>query len=241
MENKVETSFQDKLKKALIWFFYSYIWLFLILFVIDIVSKHVAAANLTVGNPVAFIPNFFYWNLIYNKGAGYGLFQNIQPDSLRRFVLIGISVVMTAVFVTYYSVRYKKLSTNSKISLMIVTAGSFGNLIDRAFYKDGAVIDFMTIKVGNFTPFGSFNFADACLVLGMIYFIIMIIIDTVKDNKKLDKLIDEKEAAKFKNIEDLQIFSQNVDENKSAETEEKPAENDENKSAEIESKNDENK
>ena len=59
---------------------------------------------------------------------------------------------------------------NKKIALSIITAGAFGNILDRI--NDGQVTDFLHLEILNFSFF-IFNFADAFITIGallIIYF-----------------------------------------------------------------------
>lgn len=226
MKENNKKNFKDFFKKDNLigtfkWFFYSFIWVALAIFVIDIVTKTIVNNCLVQNEYVTVIPNFFYLQLIYNRGAGYGLINNLEPDWLRRLILIGISLVMTAAFITVFVVKFKKLRFRWKIALMVLAGGAFGNLIDRAFYPDGAVIDFLVIKINNFIPFGSFNVADIALSLGIVYVIILFIIDEVVRARKIDEKLNAKIVEESKNNQDSQSFSEKAEEKQEEKQEEK--------------------
>ena len=124
---------KENLKK----FFRTYIWLMVLLFVIDIVTKWavvnhfgVAAMNSSVHSESGAIPvinGFCYIGGAINDKAAFSL----GPS---RWVLLLISLVMTGGFIAFYVVQYKKLNTVYKVAIALMIAGGFGNLIDRAFY-----------------------------------------------------------------------------------------------------------
>lgn len=188
---------KEQLKKYFLWFFKSFIWLFIILFVLDIVSKQLILNAVggwekvyvdgTINYPsfnVTIIPNFISFGFTLNDGAAWGIFGNISNNVLRRTLLIGVSLIMFIAFLVYYIVKYKKLNLFYKAFLMCACAGAFGNLIDRAFYPNGYVIDFLKF---DFMNFPLFNVADAVLVVSfaalIIYMIVMEIIEQVNKNK----------------------------------------------------------
>ena len=70
-----------------------------------------------------------------------------------------------------------------KYSLLMIFGGALGNLYDRIFFK--AVPDFIDFHIGNFHWF-IFNVSDIFISLGVLFLIIVEIIDN-KKNK-----IDEK-------------------------------------------------
>lgn len=215
---------KENIIKALKWFFFSYIWLGVLLFVIDIVSKHVALnafggwETFTTGAPKdaygTFIPGFMSFTLTFNTGAAWGMFGNLD-DVTRRVLLIGISLIMSVAFVVFYIVKFKKLNRWYKAFLMCLAAGAIGNLIDRAFYPDGQVIDF--IKFDFMPTFPVFNFADAVLVVSIIGMIIYMIVEEVMN------FVKKKKLAKAENVNANSEPSDNA--NVENNSNEKPEEN----------------
>lgn len=175
-------------------FFRTYIWLMVLLFVIDIATKWAVVNHYGVdtmndgvhsGNgAIAVIKNFIYIGGSINNKAAFSLGPN-------RIILLLISIVMTGLFIVYYVFQYKKLSTVYKVALALMIAGGFGNLIDRAFYWpsttgfDG-VVDWIIFKFGNW-EFAMFNIADACLVIGIAMVIVQIVIDEIKEVRAKSK------------------------------------------------------
>ena len=178
-------------KENLMKFFRTYIWLMVLLFVIDIVTKwvvfnHFGLEAMVQGQrsdsgAIPVINGFAYIGGAINNGAAFSMFAG------KRIPLLLISLIMTGAFIAYYVVQYKKLNTLYKVALALMIAGGFGNLIDRAFYWpsitgfDG-VIDWIIFKFGNW-EFAMFNIADACLVIGIIVVLVAIIIEEIKEVK----------------------------------------------------------
>lgn len=177
---------KENLKK----FFNTYIWLMLILFVIDIVTKWVIVKYFGVDvisrengvrhydpEAITIIKNFCYIGGAINNKAAFSLGPN-------RVILLLISVIMSGAFIAYYAKEFKKMSKVTKIALAIMIAGAVGNLIDRAFYWpsttgfDGVVDWILFVFWGH--EFAMFNIADSCLVIGIIILIVELIIDEVK-------------------------------------------------------------
>lgn len=167
----------------------------ILLFVIDIVTKwvvfnHFGLEAMEMGlrsesGAIPVIKNFCYIGGSINNGAAFSMFAG------KRVPLLLISLIMTAIFIAFYVIDYKKLSTAYKIGLALMISGGFGNLIDRAFYWpsttgfDG-VIDWILFKFGSF-EFAMFNIADSCLVVGIIVVLIAMIIEEIKEVKKKAK------------------------------------------------------
>ena len=193
-----EENNSSKLKTILKWFFQSFIWLAIILFATDIITKFVAYYNLPVGESVK-VKGFewlFQWTLTFNTGAAWGAGGN---NLVTRILLCFISYGAAAFIFYYYVKNRKTLNKFLKAVMMIVLAGDMGNLIDRTFsffplntiYANG-VVDFIDI-----TPlikgFGIFNFADSCLCVGIAMLLVYEIVlmfkekDKKEDNKKEEK------------------------------------------------------
>ena len=171
------------IKKVLKEFFFSFAWLGIILLIVDQITKVCAEAYLVEGEKVVIIPSLLNFTLTYNTGAAWGMGGN---EIWSRILLCAISwIVMIIIF--YILIRYyKKLNLLYRAILMLILAGDIGNLIDRTFFFNRGVIDFLDI-----TPlipgFGIFNFADSCLVVGIIILIIYFIVEYIKELVKEGK------------------------------------------------------
>ncbi|MGN0607448.1 MAG: signal peptidase II [Oscillospiraceae bacterium] len=111
-------------------------------------------------------------NYLENDGAVFGSFSGM------KFMLIGVTAVMIIVCTVFMIKNYK----NSKFlawSLMLVISGGIGNIIDRIF-RDGRVIDYFEIRLFNFAIF---NFADCCVVIGVILLFVYILFIDGKNQK----------------------------------------------------------
>jgi signal peptidase II len=159
---------------------------------LDILSKWIVQSLVKPGqaNAVTIIPNFLYVSLSYNTKVAFSLgFDGVGG----RILNICISLVMSAVIIAYFVVARDKLHPFMKAILALLGAGAVGNLIDRCFYWkattgfDG-VIDFIQFYLGGgpnastsiVNPFATFNWADSCLTVGVILFIVYLIYDAVK-------------------------------------------------------------
>lgn len=121
-------------------------------------------------------------NLTYvrNTGAGFGIFKD------QRWLLISVTVIYLGILL--YLLLSKKIKNPFLMwAISLVTAGGFGNLIDRIFY--GYVIDFIDLRIINFAVF---NFADCCVVIGVIMIFIYALFISDK-NKKQSAQVDDGE------------------------------------------------
>lgn len=171
---------------------------------LDQASKYIAVANLEEGTVSSFIPNFIDWFLTYNKGAAWGLGGN---QIFSRILLVSISWIV-ALFIPGYVVFQMSKGTKFKVlfgvCLALIWGGDIGNLVDRTFFFERGVIDFISIQ--SWWPgFGIFNLADSFLVVGIfalvIYFIIEEIQHQIAEKKKNEEALKQEKEEKNKEKE----------------------------------------
>jgi len=91
-----------------------------------------------------------------NYGAAFSLFQGL------RWVFIIVAVIVLVIIAVYYN------KARVKWPLILLAAGTLGNMIDRVFY--GFVIDFINIRI-----WPVFNIADSLNLIGaigLVYYLI---------------------------------------------------------------------
>ena len=178
-------------------FFDTYVWLMILVFVIDIVTKWCVFNYFkqTIGiqgiidghgtfrqNTIAALPGFLHIGCALNQGAAWSIGTTDAYDGVNP-VFIVISVVLSAALIFYYVKEFKKLKTPIKISLALMISGAVGNMIDRTFYRESitgfkGVIDWIYVA---FMDFPTFNIADSALVIGIAILIIYYLIEEVKE------------------------------------------------------------
>lgn len=108
-----------------------------------------------------------------NDGAVFGSF-----GGMRWFLIIVTAVMLVAC--VYVMVRYAAKNKLFLGSMTLVFSGGLGNLIDRIF-RGGRVVDYLDVQLFDFAIF---NFADCCVVVGVVLlFIYILFFDS--DNKKV--------------------------------------------------------
>lgn len=179
-------------------FFLSYIWLAVLIFIIDIVTKWTIAKHFNFVCPfsenemIQIIPNFLYISLGFNEGMAWSLLSG----TTGKIVLSVVSFVIGVGLVIYYVKNHSKMRAILKACLALIIAGAFGNFIDRAFYWDKlvgftGVIDWIQVFFGSYA-FPTFNIADSALVVGVIILIVVILIDEIKES------IEKAKAGEYK-------------------------------------------
>ena len=181
---KKEAKFEWNLKNI----FFSFLWLAPLLIIIDQVTKWavVNAFDKQAGSSFVVIPNFFTIKLQYNQGSSFSLGANIP---WMRFVFIAISWIASAGIIFYWIKYLKKKDVLVDVVFALCLAGALGNAIDRTFYWEpvvgfSGVVDFLAFRLFGFYDFAVFNIADACLVVGVLMFVIIVIVRDILEAKR---------------------------------------------------------
>ena len=215
---------KEKLLKALKWFLDSYIWLFVILLALDIVTKNIIVyygAQLT-NQPVVLIPGFLRISYTINQNVAFGM--SLGSPLANRIVFSIVALLVSAGIIVYMVLKWGKLRKLYRAIMMMILVGAIGNVIDRIFYTaeylnaggaQGVVdwIDFYGVWKFNF------NIADSAVVIAAFMMIITMIVLEVKDykerkakeaklekpvkeEKKEEKILSKTEQEKQKLLED---------------------------------------
>ena len=211
---------KEKLLKFGKWFFESFIWLGIILVIIDQVSKLVVVANkeaiLSQGG-IVLIPNFLRINYLINNNFVFGL--STGNDMLNRIIFIIVALIILGVITFYLGKKWVKINRYYRACFMMIIAGAVGNVIDRIFYTpeflanpvNGVVdwIDFYGVWAFNF------NIADSCVVVAAFMLLIyMIVTDIIEYNqkKKLEPKEENTQKVLSKTEEEKNKYLENKDE-----------------------------
>lgn len=152
----------------------AWLWLSLLVFVIDQASKFYFDGTLKMYEQIVVIPQYFSWTLAYNTGAAFSFLAGESGWQRWLFALIAISV--SAVLVVWMK-RLKSDETWLAIALALVLGGAIGNLFDRIVL--GHVVDFILVHWQNRWYFPAFNFADSAISVGAV----MLALDMFKSKK----------------------------------------------------------
>ena len=166
----------------------------IVLIGLDQLTKYIASHNETLlsGEKIIFIKYLLSFELAFNKGAAWSILSG------KKFLLVSISVIASLACLSFLVLTsdFKKKKLYS-ISLILITSGAMGNLIDRAFFKDG-VIDFLNFE---FMTFPIFNGADSFLTIGAVLLAIYLLFIYKDDKKDKDASEENKEEVETSNDE----------------------------------------
>tara|TARA_B100000768_G_scaffold176086_1_gene188357 strand:- start:45 stop:524 length:480 start_codon:yes stop_codon:yes gene_type:complete len=135
------------------------------IFLLDRFSKYFI---IKLSNPIdeinIQINSFINFNLIWNKGIGFGL---LSFDHNFLYNILTFIIILITIIILWYS---QKTTGLEKISYLIIVGGSSGNIFDRIYYS--SVADFIDISINNFHWF-IFNVADIFISIGVITLIMI--------------------------------------------------------------------
>lgn len=201
---------KEKLLSALKWFYKSFIWLFIVLLGLDILSKQlILAAGALPGTTIA------DWGIVrisyvLNENAAFGI--GASDPTVSRTIYLIVATLVSAGLVFYMIWKRKEMKLFIRACLVLIVTGALGNMIDRIFYGpleyadatglfSGSVVDWI-----DFYWFWSFNFniADCCIVIAAFMLVIYIIVIEVKEMiaKRNAEIAMEKDLPEEENKEE---------------------------------------
>jgi len=174
-----------------------WLWLTLLVIVLDLGTKAMASHYFTLGEIMTIIPGWFNLTLAHNPGAAFSFLAN-ESGWQRWFFAIIALVVSTIIFFWI-----KRLQTHERwlaIALALILGGALGNLWDRLTL--GYVIDFLDFYYqgsgAQARHWPAFNIADSAISIGAV----MLVIDALfsKESSKLSEKTGNKEASNNETI-----------------------------------------
>ena len=134
-----------------------------IVFLSDRVSKYIILKlSQPLGELNISVTSFLNFHLIWNNGIAFGLFSFEQDFYYNLITLLIITITSIIIWLSH------KAEGLEKISYLMITGGSLGNIFDRILYS--SVPDFIDISINNFHWF-IFNVADIFISIGVILLI----------------------------------------------------------------------
>ncbi|MCU7847332.1 MAG: signal peptidase II [Candidatus Thiodiazotropha sp. (ex Lucinoma kastoroae)] len=138
-----------------------WLWLSLVVILLDQASKQFAESMLTLYESVTVLP-FFDLTLLYNKGAAFSFLSD--QGGWQRWFFIILAIGVTIVLIGWLW-RLKREEQWIAVALSLIIGGAIGNVIDRILF--GQVIDFLHFHYqGHYFP--AFNVADSAITVGVV-------------------------------------------------------------------------
>ena len=194
---------KEKVINALKWFYQSFIWLFVILLAIDIVTKQLVMHSGANPGSIVLDWGFVHISYVLNPNAAFGL--GADNPTVSRIVYLIVASLVSAGLITYLIVKRKEMKLYVRACLVLIVTGALGNMIDRIFY---ASTNYCVVDWIDFYWFWDYNFniADSCIVVSAFMLIIYVIVLEVKDyiarrkaEPKQDKVLSKTEQERLEN------------------------------------------
>lgn len=131
----------------------------------DQFSKYLAETFLKDSDPFILIDGVFQLRYLENRGAAFGMMQNMQYVFVAGALIIVISFA-----VLYRKIPHQKKYIPLRICGVLLCAGAVGNMLDRL--RLNYVIDFFYF---NLIDFPIFNVADCYVVCACIVFVLLML------------------------------------------------------------------
>lgn len=162
----------SQMKKYKEIYLFSFFNIFLILF--DQIIKWVIENNMNLHDSFVAL-GFLRITYLQNYGAAFSILSG------QKMILIIITLLIISFLIVFF-VKKQIKDLLYIVSIVMVTSGGIGNLIDRIFR--GYVVDYFDVTIWPFDDFAIFNFADCLVVVGIIIFAIKFIINEFVHNKE---------------------------------------------------------
>lgn len=142
-----------------------WLWLTLLVLILDLGSKYLADTQLVYANPVELLP-FLNLTLLYNTGAAFSFLSSAGGWQRWLFTLIALGV---SLMLLVWLRRTPKQHWWLGLGLSMLLGGAVGNLYDRIVH--GHVVDFISVHWAGWY-FPAFNLADSAITVGAVLLII---------------------------------------------------------------------
>lgn len=159
-----------------------FLWISLIVLVLDQWSKHAVTAALNLYQSVQVLP-FFNLTYVHNYGAAFSFLHSAGGWQRWFFTIIAIVV---SLLILWWLKQTPRTQVRLPVAFSFILGGAIGNLYDRLTH--GYVIDFLDFYVGQW-HWPAFNIADCAIFIGAVLLIIDMIVspDDAKSASKHDK------------------------------------------------------
>ena len=136
----------------------------------DQIFKLLVVQYVKPAGSISVIPGLFSLDYVPNRGAAFSMMQN-------RTAFFVVVTAVVCIFIVVAMFRYKNHEFFSRAACVLVLGGGIGNMIDRISHA--YVVDYLHVS---FFP-AIFNFADMCVTVGAVFFIIHVLFYLEKDNQ----------------------------------------------------------
>ncbi|MBN8816860.1 MAG: signal peptidase II [Sphingomonas sp.] len=149
----------------------------MLIFVLDQFVKWLVVGPLAIGeyDERELLPIFKLQN-VHNPGVSLG-FLKVAPENAWMLVVL-TGAIACAVLVWMWRERNRQ----DQVALGMIAGGALGNILDRL--RLGYVQDYANLHFGDWSPFLTFNLADAAITIGVLILLVRALL--VRDKPKAE-------------------------------------------------------
>ncbi len=114
-----------------------------------------------MATPLIHVTSFFNLALTWNRGITFGILNNDAAFTGVLFTAVA-AVIVFALLLWLRRARHPLVA----IAIGLVIGGAIGNVVDRVFRPEHAVVDFLDFHLGGWHWY-VFNLADAAICIGV--------------------------------------------------------------------------
>lgn len=131
----------------------------------DQLTKYYAVLMLKDQPPYSVVDGVFELHYLENNGAAFGILQG-----QKFFFLFIAAIVLGMIFYVLFKMPYQKKYIKLHMTLVLITSGAIGNLIDRVRFN--YVVDFLYFSLINFPVF---NVADIYVTVAAFFLVVLLL------------------------------------------------------------------
>jgi len=149
-----------------------WLWLSVVVIVLDLITKNLASTHLVLHEPVPLIP-MLNLTLMHNTGAAFSFLGDAGGWQRWFFVTVAMFV---SVALTWWLRQLRSDERWLAVALVLVLGGALGNVWDRVTL--GYVVDFIDVYYESW-HWPAFNVADSAITIGAV----MLLLDALRGGK----------------------------------------------------------
>lgn len=156
-----------------------WLWLSVLVIVLDLASKALASHYLTLYQPVPVFSGFNI-TLMHNSGAAFSFLSDAGGWQRWFFTVIALAV---SVGIIVWLKRLSASQVTLSIALALILGGALGNVWDRMML--GYVVDFIQVYYDRWS-WPAFNIADSAISVGAV----LLVIDSFRGHRSAHQADD---------------------------------------------------
>lgn len=155
-----------------------------LILVVDQITKHMVVRNLKIFEKSEVLGDFLWIWHTRNTGMLFSVGHTLPPG-LRTVIFIALPALALALMLLYYF-KSGEIREIQRWCFAAILGGGLGNLVDRIFRTENAVIDFISFKfygLLGMERYPSFNAADSAIVCGSVALVLSILFTGIRSRK----------------------------------------------------------